>query len=722
VAQPGDPPAANPAAVNPPAAAPAPAGIQDASMKIELPKPEFAAGEAVRLNVVIRNNSTEGTLFLGGSAFDLSSFRFSVKNAAGDEMPKTAFGTRLLHSPGAVFANAGIRLPPGARRRYQFAISRMFDMSRSAVYTISVERRVVTGYKKLRENRFEVETAMLSAAPVTLRINEEPTSFSGAGAPAHSVPPRQRAFLYVLNRDGERTQEHGTVVRYLIGDDGQLSPALHSLTPTGNEPWAMVVSPDNRFVYIANTGESTIGQFRIENNGLLAPLMPPTVPAGKYPSTMTLLPGGRLLHVTYHGGVATYQVNDDGTLTPPPAAASGKAELAALQPGDSRAFGGPGGMNAQRIREDGTIERLLPQPMDMAMLTAVTLAPSDHYAYVLGARPRPGQEGTPRFYDQYIIAYAVNARGELSPLPGGELSLVSKGDHSGFTQMVVEPSGHTLYVLGEGLSTIMPLQIRDDGTLAAGAPSISGDWGSIKGLVFDPTGHFAYVAKEHVNSIGQYRRTKEGELQPLGLDVYNIGHQIAAIAPIVAPVTNEAGPITGGLQLSAWMEQEVFNADMPVRLNVTLHNTTDAPVALGTLASDLVNFTIKVTDEKGQPVPLTAYGRELLQMSAIAGENRQLTLGAGQTRPYLFLLTRLYDLSRDGIYTVQVQRHLDMQQGTADVPIATANSVQFQVTEPYRLSMDYAEKLPAGYHYANGIGEPFGEPVDPKERVNVEMF
>jgi hypothetical protein len=66
----------------------------------------------------------------------------------------------------------------------------------------------------------------------------------------------------------------------------------------------------------------------------------------------------------------------------------------------------------------------------------------------------------------------------------------------------------------------------------------------------------------------------------------------------------------------------------------------------------------------------------------------------------------LADITKAGLYTVTVQRHT-VNGNDADHKLFCTNPISFKIDNPHdKLSGDYLESLPDGYHYANGIGVP----------------
>ena len=137
-------------------------------------------------------------------------------------------------------------------------------------------------------------------------------------------------FLYVANKNSN------TVTAFSIGDAGNLTlvPKTGSntnpISVSGTVPEAMVISPDERFLFVANGGSNDIATFHIEANGLLT-LVPqagatanPVSVGGTGPKGITVLPAGKYLYSANAGShnVTAFQIGGNGLLTLVPSAAT----------------------------------------------------------------------------------------------------------------------------------------------------------------------------------------------------------------------------------------------------------------------------------------------------------------------------------------------------------------------------------------------------------------
>ena len=110
-----------------------------------LKEAKFGPFDRIVLKVMIENTSDK-EIDLGMSATDFGSFDIAVEYVGGGlsqkgRVPITKFGTRLLQEYDSA-KNVPIRLKPGNRRNYRFVVNRMYDMTLSGDYSITLNRYV----------------------------------------------------------------------------------------------------------------------------------------------------------------------------------------------------------------------------------------------------------------------------------------------------------------------------------------------------------------------------------------------------------------------------------------------------------------------------------------------------------------------------------------------------------------------------------------------------
>lgn len=215
-----------------------------------------------------------------------------------------------------------------------------------------------------------------------------------------------------------------TVTSFLVDPtSGGLAPL--ETKATGAAPSAVAIDPTGRFLYVANTGGDSVSTYVISPvSGSLTP-MPPTVAAGMGPSAVAAHPSGRFLYVANEvsGDVSMYAIEPVNGL------------LASLGP---------------------------PVPAGTAPRT-LAVDPGGRFAYA----GNPGAIGLPGDGSNDIAAYTVDpATGVLGPidtLPVGAEP----------TSLVVDPSGHFVYVASATFDNVLAYAIGDSGALVAGA-SVAG--------------------------------------------------------------------------------------------------------------------------------------------------------------------------------------------------------------------------------------------------------
>ncbi|HWV47541.1 MAG TPA: beta-propeller fold lactonase family protein, partial [Nitrospira sp.] len=151
--------------------------------------------------------------------------------------------------------------------------------------------------------------------------NANPISTGGKVPKDVAISPNG-SFLYVANSGSDN------LTVFQIGTNGLLTlvpPAGSNPNPVstgGTTPNALMISLDGRFLYVANGG-GNVSAFTIGGDGLLTLVLNSAgnlnpVSAGTNPIALTMSPDGRFLYVANQGGrVSAYTVNTEtGPLTP----------------------------------------------------------------------------------------------------------------------------------------------------------------------------------------------------------------------------------------------------------------------------------------------------------------------------------------------------------------------------------------------------------------------
>jgi hypothetical protein len=174
--------------------APAPAN-QGLIIVAQTAKSTYASGESIKLDVIVRN-SGDADASIGGSAFDLSSFRFVVLDPSSHAVPQTAFGKKLLAVPTRVRKNVPLKIGAGWQRRYEFELNRMYDLTTPGMYSVTVKRVVVVNRRKEGAKHSTAQVLLLASDPVALTITGPPsTTAHAAPKPAKGVTRWTIAFV-----------------------------------------------------------------------------------------------------------------------------------------------------------------------------------------------------------------------------------------------------------------------------------------------------------------------------------------------------------------------------------------------------------------------------------------------------------------------------------------------------------------------------------------------
>ena len=140
---------------------------------------------------------------------------------------------------------------------------------------------------------------------------------AGDGVRDASLTPDGR-FLYVANGFSD------TVSPYAIASDGTLTPiaCAGSNCNTSFSPTVIAVSPNGQFVYTANT-DGTLGVFAIGSDGSLTPVLCSTCSNPSAPgfTSLAVSPGARFLYTATGlgpglGTLSVFAIASDGTLSP----------------------------------------------------------------------------------------------------------------------------------------------------------------------------------------------------------------------------------------------------------------------------------------------------------------------------------------------------------------------------------------------------------------------
>jgi 6-phosphogluconolactonase (cycloisomerase 2 family) len=257
------------------------------------------------------------------------------------------------------------------------------------------------------------------------------------------------------------------------------------------------------YVYIAEGGNTAIGQFQIGSDGTLIPLSPAIVSdtAGNGPAFLAIDPSGQFLFasgdVSPHV-VGQFVIGSDGAITPnaTPVVSGGDGFYSfAFTPNGQFAVipnGAANTVNTYSLDAAGSLTYVGTQATCFAPIAAA-VDPSGHYVYV----------GCDESGDSSPIEeYSISSSGVLTPLAPNNVEVAG----SEVYHLTVSPKGF-LYAANYGSGTVTAFAINEStGALAnAGSfPSGVGAGSEPDWIAFDPTGAYAYVTNNTDYSVSQF--------------------------------------------------------------------------------------------------------------------------------------------------------------------------------------------------------------------------
>jgi 6-phosphogluconolactonase len=297
-------------------------------------------------------------------------------------------------------------------------------------------------------------------------------NFPAGSAPVAMIPHTSGAFLYIVNFAGN------TVTLLDINkSNGELSiPVTNSVvTPvnppnifaTGAGPVAIAMSPTAPFLYVANQSAGTISGYNVDPSvGTLGNLQgspfPVTSPAVSNPSALAISPDGKFLFVANgaQGTIAAFGIGANGGLTAiggPVALSAGATPVSlalehsgrflyAADPADNEVFG-------FAVQSNGTLSAISGSPFPAGTLpNAVAADPQ-------GALLFAANTGS-----NNVSAYVIDANsGALGQVKGSPFATGGQGP----TGLAVDANTAVVYVTEATTHDIAALAILSDGTLKA---------------------------------------------------------------------------------------------------------------------------------------------------------------------------------------------------------------------------------------------------------------
>lgn len=138
------------------------------------------------------------------------------------------------------------------------------------------------------------------------------------------------------------------------------------------------------------------------------------------------------------------------------------------------------------------------------------------------------------------------------------------------------------------------------------------------------------------------------------------------------------GQATDGCRLSMSAEGPAVQAGSPVLLSLVFWNDGQTTVRFPR-ASIWLEYDYTVTFEDGEPVALTSFGQEK-QRSMREQGGTLLEFQPGSQTPATVQITRLYDLSRPGRYTIGAAKTVPNRAGNGFMKVVS-NTIAVEVVE-----------------------------------------
>ncbi|MEU4231235.1 beta-propeller fold lactonase family protein [Nonomuraea sp. NPDC026600] len=143
--------------------------------------------------------------------------------------------------------------------------------------------------------------------------------------PKQTVLSPDGRFLYLSYADGDATTDSPpqVVTRFAVRFDGSLGPA-QDVAKVGPADYAIAISPDGAFVYVASSVTLNVWGFRRGTDGSLTPVPGSPFPAPTGPVGLKVTPDGQHLYVASNdpdidsppGGLLGFTILADGSLRP----------------------------------------------------------------------------------------------------------------------------------------------------------------------------------------------------------------------------------------------------------------------------------------------------------------------------------------------------------------------------------------------------------------------
>jgi 6-phosphogluconolactonase len=296
----------------------------------------------------------------------------------------------------------------------------------------------------------------------------------------------------------------GTLSAYTVNSStGQLRHNGYQLV--GGFPGSVVVEPRNKFVYVANSEDSTITAFAIDQFAGMSPISGSPFKDDGNPLALAVDPSGTYLYSANSGSgtVVAYLINSStGALTPLASAGPGSSALAIDPSGHFLFVANQAANNISAFIiavDSGALSPITGSPFTPGMSpSAVAVDSAGRLLFVANSG------------SSNVSVFSITAgTGGLSQVTGSPFPTGAGMEISG---IAVTPDGKTVYVSNFGSSSISALSVAASGTLApvTGSPFLVDS--DPRALQVDPSGKFAFVPALTACEVEVYSIAADGSL------------------------------------------------------------------------------------------------------------------------------------------------------------------------------------------------------------------
>lgn len=280
-------------------------------------------------------------------------------------------------------------------------------------------------------------------------------------------------------------------------NSGALTQLVGSPIAAGPGVRALVLHPNQKFLYAANSGENDVSVFEVATTGALTEKTPRTA-VGTAPTLIAMDAAGSYLYVGNTGqqpSISVFSINSDGTLTPvPQPPSSNNTAYIGLTPINMTVSSN----NVLYVTGQGLQGYVLAFPLNNGVLGTPPpgtpyLAGNNPYGLTTVTASGASYLYTANKLDNSISEFSINADGSLTALAGSPISI----NFTGPTALLTDPLTKYLFVANQGSGNL-------DGFSIGSSSSSGGSAGSLNLLPSAPFATKTAPTTMAVDSVGRY--------------------------------------------------------------------------------------------------------------------------------------------------------------------------------------------------------------------------